>query len=565
MTLNSFKEVYKNKLVLILLIVILGLGIFLRVHGVDELGMNNDQIATVPTGLVWYYPHDYYPGLASQAEPALGNFLMASGCMLSGEDFSGVTEIIPNFYPGRAELFGQEMVDATTYCRIPGIIFSILFLLGFSIFLFLFIDKYAALFGTAFIAFNRLILNYSTTLHVDIFLYFFLICSFIFLWLAFKSVKASNKETLYFVISGIFLALSFSVKMPAALWLIFGGFIILFKYRVEILYYFKDLFKKYLENISKESLKYGKLIRNLLFYSIGVIATLFFTFEFSLSNIFLVFDTYRSYNSDVSSFILNWDFLQTINNFLFSFNILDLIIFLGAIYVFYKILVKKNKTQFEQFILLISLPLILALLFTNTLQLARVFLSFAFIIFILMSLVFSQSYGIIKKKKIILPLLILYILFSFVVVYQMSPFYCSTCSFYCEKIGDNCNDPLISGYGVKPTAEFLIENMGEDESFINFGTSMIFFYVNPEEEAYNYMWRESFNEQFGHRPNFIEWADYYTYEDRTLRYAVVFLSVEPNEDPSYVEFDNAFTPNEIIQVNGINAVEIYDLTNLISS
>ena len=400
MTLNSFKELYKNKLVLVLLIIILALGIFLRVNGVNELGMNNDQIATVPTGLVWYYPHDYYPGLASQAEPALGNFLMASGCMLSGEDFSGVTQIIPNFYPGRAELFGQEMVDATTYCRIPGIIFSILFLLGFSIFLFLFVDKYAALFGTAFIAFNRLILNYSTTLHVDIFLYFFLICSFIFLWLAFKSVKASNKETIYFVISGIFLALSFSVKMPAALWIIFGGFIILFKYRVEILYYFKDFFKKYLENISKESLKYGKLIRNLLFYSIGVIATLFFTFEFSLSNIFLVFDTYRSYNSDVSSFILNWDILQTINNFLFSFNIFDLIIFIGAIYIFYKILVKKNKTQFEQFILLISLPLILALLFTNTLQLTRVFFSFAFVIFILMSLVFSQNYGIIKKIQL---------------------------------------------------------------------------------------------------------------------------------------------------------------------
>ena len=113
-------------------------------------------MTTIPTALLWFYPHSYYPGLAGQGEPALGNYLIGFGCTLSNEDFSKVTQIQPMFYPGRPALIGKEMVKAESYCHMPMYIFGILFLIVISILALMMLDKYSALYAISFYAFSSL-------------------------------------------------------------------------------------------------------------------------------------------------------------------------------------------------------------------------------------------------------------------------------------------------------------------------------------------------------------------------------------------------------------------------
>src|SRR3989338_11621984 len=110
-------EIKQDKLFLVLLIIIILLGIFIRFYKFSEVGYLNDDMAHIPAGLMWFYPHDYFPGL-NYGNPPLGDMIIGAGCMLSGEDFSGVSQVKPFFYPDRFNLLGEALSKADSYCHI---------------------------------------------------------------------------------------------------------------------------------------------------------------------------------------------------------------------------------------------------------------------------------------------------------------------------------------------------------------------------------------------------------------------------------------------------------------
>ena len=122
-----------DKLFLLFLFIIMVLGLFVRLNDFSEVGYWNDDMTTLPTGLLAFYPHSFFPGLAGQGEPILGNLIIGAGCMLSGENFSAVSELKPMFYPGREELLGSQLVNAFPYCHIPMYLFGVLFFLAISL------------------------------------------------------------------------------------------------------------------------------------------------------------------------------------------------------------------------------------------------------------------------------------------------------------------------------------------------------------------------------------------------------------------------------------------------
>src|SRR3989338_5844376 len=159
-----------SKLILLAIVI---LGIYLRFSNFSGEGYWNDDMTTIPTALLWFYPHSYYPGLAGQGEPALGNYFIGLGCMLSGQDFSKVTKIQPMFYPGRPELIGKEMAAAKKYCHLPVYVFGILFFIAISLLAMLLLDEFSSLYAIAFFAFLSFTLQLSRWIHVDMLAYFF--------------------------------------------------------------------------------------------------------------------------------------------------------------------------------------------------------------------------------------------------------------------------------------------------------------------------------------------------------------------------------------------------------
>src|SRR3989344_4579732 len=127
-------EIKQDKLFLVLLIIIILLGIFIRFYKFSEVGYLNDDMAHIPAGLMWFYPHDYFPGL-NYGNPPLGDIFTGLGCKLSGEDFSGVSKVRPFFYPDRSIFLpnlAKEGVDI--FCHMPMYIFGLIFFILIIIF-----------------------------------------------------------------------------------------------------------------------------------------------------------------------------------------------------------------------------------------------------------------------------------------------------------------------------------------------------------------------------------------------------------------------------------------------
>ena len=178
-------------------------------------------MTTIPTALLWFYPHSYYPGLAGQGEPGLGNYFIGLGCMLSGQDFSKVTEIQPMFYPGRPGLIGREMVNAEKYCRLPMYAFGLLFFIAIIILAMLLLDEYASIFAIAFYSFSSFILLLSRWIHVDTIEYFFLAIGLIFLWKFYVKEINAKYEKLFLILAALSFGFALATKLPAGVFLVF--------------------------------------------------------------------------------------------------------------------------------------------------------------------------------------------------------------------------------------------------------------------------------------------------------------------------------------------------------
>lgn len=566
--LEKFK---KNKKISVLIIIIILLGLFLRFNDYGQESFHGDCMAYFSPALFWFYPHDYYPGLSGMGEPALGHFFIGLGCLASGEDFSGVTETQPMFYPGREILFGKEIVNAERYCHIPIYIFGLLFFITIVIFALVLLDLYSAAYFIGFFAFSLQILRYSRWMQLNIFVFFFSILGLLFLWKAYTAEKATKKELIFFILSSIGFALAFSSKLPAVMYLILLIFLLLEKYKDEILFIFHILFQNLGLNLLskyKQSVNLKSLIKISLASILAFASVLFITFEFSFMNIFRVIQQYRSHSGDINAIGINLHFYQGFTKFLYNVNSLDMLIFFFSIYILIRLIFKKERTKLEKFILYsLCLLIFLTLTFQIITMLQRAFSIFFFGLILLMALTFSnKNYSIIKllkfsKKNLFFIFMIIYVVHSFSIAFSDSPYFHSppnkllcmlttneeTFDNYCRVTYTNDRD----------LAEFMGSLLEEDETFLPSG--FINHYLRHEEHLTYYMFRQTAISQLHREPTLEEYIQYYKPLNRTVRYIIV----SPNsKDIQPLNLGPEYEPNYRIKIKGIDSKWIYDLQNL---
>jgi len=564
----------RDKLFLFFLIVVIFLGIFVRLNDFSGVGYWTDDTTTLPTGLLSFYPHSFYPGLAGQGEPILGNLILASSCLLSGEDFSGVSEIRQMFYPGREVLIGAQLINAFPYCHIPMYVFGILFFLLISSLSLILLNKYGSLFAISFYAFYPELLKFSRWIHVDIFGYVFATIGLLFLWFAYSSEK-TKKEFWLFILAFFFFALSFTTKLPNGVFLAFASFILLEKYRKEILQIIRRLGDKLHLDVTKkivlnESLDYLRPVKIFLVSLPLYIFTFLAPFNFKYKNFSDIIDRYQSVNTDYASFSLNVDLIPTISRFFLSINVIDMVIIIFSLYVFVRLIFEK-KTLKEKFILYSFLFSSFTLLFVQSVIYLRILIIFLFGIILLSSLAFStKNYSLfklfrIKRKRLFFSIFFLaYVIFSFSHALSVTPHFESKNHLLCNFSDLGCRLNAFA-YFPQETTSYLDSVLEEDEIFISQGSSIFYYYISRGQLLQEFLFEEEFRKQTGHYPNLIEKSNFFQPNGKSVRYVLInpFNDVRRQEDTSITHLKKTFKPNHKIVSKGTEFVWIYDLENLV--
>ncbi|MDD4877881.1 MAG: hypothetical protein PHO02_02485 [Candidatus Nanoarchaeia archaeon] len=575
---STFHEIRKDKILLVIFIAVILLGITVRFIYPTEPGLWNDDMSTLPTGLLWFYPHEYYPGLSAEGEPALGAFMFGAGCMLSGEDFSAVTKIKPMWYPDRPMLFGKELIKAEDYCRISSYFFGLLLFLALILLSLSLLDQYSALFSISFFAFYSHILQLSRWIHEDIVEYTFIAFGLLFLWKFFSSEKYGAKELFLFIFSMIFFALAFGTKIPAAAFLLFAIAMLLIKYKREVGYILKRLeiwlgFK--ISDKLKETTINLRRLALMIFTGLTVyILTLLLPFEFNLRNILLVIQKYRSVDvmqgSAFGSLSLNTNFWGAIHNFLLSLNIMDIILLLVSIFVLVMLFLLKKKEVNEWFITSLVVFFIAVLAIFPSMVLLRVFIAFFWGIPLIMGLVISKSayspLNLLNLKEKTKRLVLILILLSYISVASYTAFLNAPYFEYRNPLICDEQECLIS-YSFFADSQLgvflqgiLKDNSTTFESFAVYG--MVYYYIRPEEGQEMLFLRESLRQQIGRMPTLRERIMYFKPLGRTIQY----IPFDPNKDYNdefIMELKHKYVPNyKVILKHGFEAYWIYDLQNL---
>ena len=565
-------KIKKDKIILILLIIVFILGLYIRFNDFYETGYWSDDQSTIPAGLLWFYPHTYFPALSGLSEPPLGNIIIGASCMLSGKDFSQVSQIQPGFYPGREILLGESLIKAYPYCHISMYIFGILLMIVITILAFSVLNKYSALFFISFFMFKPVILQFSRWIHVDIILYVLITTGFIFLWKAYKEDKYSKKEKIYFIISFTFFALSLATKFSAASFILFGFFIFLEKYHEELFSMVKKVFKM-LENKEKGATLLGPnekgLISKLLVYITVTLIALLTPFKLNPNNFYLVYEQQRILNPILSHTEINLNFFNILFKvFLKQINLIDIIVFLFSISILISIIIKNKKSKKERLIIYsILLFIIFSIFFSKTLSFARIALPYLFGLVFIMSLIFSdKTYSFfnrfkIKNKKVYFTIfMLIYILFSFNVALSISPHFTPRNNLFCKFSENKCKSS-ISPYVVKQTAEYLKSVLKDNETFmLTEGT--IFYYIRSSQGILNFQFEKAFEEKIGKPPTALEKIKYFHPENQTVRYLLIDPYIN-YEDKLLNEIKNGYTPIHKIYLSKEEALWIYDLENLV--
>ncbi|MDD5331724.1 MAG: phospholipid carrier-dependent glycosyltransferase [Candidatus Nanoarchaeia archaeon] len=547
---EKFKEIKNDKLIFILLVIVIILGIFTRVQDTSGISYWGDDESTIPVGLLFFYPHTYFPGLSGVSEPPLGNLIIASGCMLSGEDFSKVTEIQPSFYPGRELLLGEPLINAQDYCHAPIILFGILFFLAVIVIAILLLNRYSAIYVISFFAFLPELLTYSRYIHTDIIYMTFSAIGLIFLFLFFKSEKQTKKEKLFLILSVSFFGLASATKFPGLGFIAFAGIIFLIKFWDEI------------KTTSNEKIK------PLVIFAIeSIIAFLFFfllPFQLNPKNLIDVLKSYSTVYSDVSGFTFGSLFFKNIYNLFLNVNILDLILLIVSIYIIYKLIKNKEKTKEEKFIIYLSSWFILLSFFSYALKLFRISIPFLMGVMCLVSLVFSNKYYPLKKnRKLIFGIfIIIYLLFSVFSSLSNSPTFLNKNSLVCSISPDesSCN-PNPMNHAARQISDYLKPILKEEDTFIPITPVTLTYYLNRGESLYNLQFNSQFEQQFKKSADLADYIAYYHPGNKSVRFVIINPNRLPEQKGFYSLYQE-FTPTKIIKLAGKDAVYIYDLKNL---
>jgi len=577
---SLFTQLKKNKTIFTLLIIAILIGVFLRFDNYAGEGYNDDCSNTIPAAVFTYYPHDYFPGLVS-TEPPLGNYIIGLGCMASGEDFSGVSNVKPLFFPDRSSYLGSSVRDSEKYCFIPVYLFGLIFIIGSIVFAFSFFkDIRSATYFVVFTIFFKQLLEASRIMKVDIFLFTFIIFGLAFLWKFYDTKKGLLKEKVYIFLALAFLGMASATKFPAGALVIFSFLLILEKYLKEILFFLqkglKQLDLKLLEGKNFERIETKSLFSNLFIAAVSSFFFLIMFFDFKIKNLK---DTYHYMTS------LNWEGVSNLGfsipnlfswfvKFLISLNIIDIFIFLFSLFIIAKLIFRKNKTKQEKFALyMVLLCVAIELAFKSKVMISTMHaLPFMFGFFIFMSLAFSdKKYSIfntfnIKKKYFSAFLLIYIVITSFTLFF--APFHHLTSNpIVCSVVENSACEHNMYSYSTREIYEYFDANLKEDETFLP--TGIINYYIRHNDDILWWSFFSGFSQQVGQEPRLDDYVEYYKPEDRRLRYVYTDTILDEGAsgglplDISMLKKD--FKPNHIITIHGIEAAYIFDLDNLVKN
>jgi len=568
-----FSGLKRDKLLLILVIVILILGVYVRFSHYDEEGLWSDDSAFIPAGLLFFNPHSYYPALSVGNFP-FGYYFIGAGCMLSGEDFSGVSEVQPLFYPGRELLIGDALTKGERFCHMPMYFFGIIFFLLISLLAFFMLDRYSATFVTAFFAFYPQVLIYSRWIRTDIVFWVFLVASLIFLWLAYNSEKASRKELLYFVLCFSFFGLSQAAKETAGIFVIFGIGVFLSKYFAEVMHYLKSLFKtlelKFAEKFSEVDVKLNSFKKTILY---SVVAFLFFfllPFGFNPKNVYDTYRIYQQFNSEMSA--INFSLAgvyRYFSSFFMSINFLDTVLFIFAFILLVALIFKKGKTRLDNFILYFTLIGIFLSFFFQFMDIHRLATPFLFFFIFLMGMSLSERWVSLpnllklKHRVFFFVFMLAYVVVSFYIALSSSPYFVTLNDAYCLFNSDDCvafKSSELSGLSSKVLFSYLQPRLADDETF--YGPSQIIhFYIKRSQHLTSFQFDTYFKQQTGNDPTLGDRIQYYHPNNETIRYLFInpYNMVLGNEGE---RFKTEYTPNDVIKIKGFDVFYVYDLENL---
>ncbi|MBI2507704.1 phospholipid carrier-dependent glycosyltransferase [Candidatus Woesearchaeota archaeon] len=566
-----FEEFEQNKISLFILLVIIFLGIFIRLNDFSKIGYWNDDVSTIPTGLLPFYSYPVFPGLSGQGEPILGNLIVGLGCKISGEDFSRVSEVKPMFYPGREELIGKQLVNAFPYCHLPMYFFGILFFLVISLLAVTLLDKFAALYAISFYAFYPSLLQLSRWIHVDIFGYFFVALGILFLWHAYSSEK-NKREIVFFILSFTSLGLAFATKLPNGIFLIFATLILMLKYKDESMQMLGKIGVKLNLNIAgkiphNETINYKRGLKIVALSIVAYLIAFLAPFNFRINNFISVLRRYQSVNPTYSGLGFNTNLFKDVFNFILTINPIDTVVFFLSMLLVIKFM-KSKKDKKEKFVFYLFMFLLFTLIITRALTYVRVFITFSIGLIFIIALSFSNKENFIfksssiKKRSLILTMFIIaYVTFSFINAFLISPHFAYNNQILCKFSAAGCETELI-GFVQKDIANYLKMVLKDEETFYWGKSDVLYYYIRQEESYQKFLFDEAVFRNFNRYPTAEEQIQYFMPFGRKTRYAIVNPYTEVTEDKYLSKLKKEYRPNHIIYMKEKEAALIYDLKNL---
>lgn len=567
-------EFKKDKLAIIFLIILLIIGTYLRFTDYDTIGYPHDSLLAIAGSVAWFYPMPYFPGLVYMGPP-LGNMIIGAGCMLSGEDFSGVSYAHQIFSPDIPILIGQQMTNAEAYCKAPVYIFGLIFFLLLSILAILLFRSYYALFPIAFFTFSQFILEWSRDISVNIFYYVFVFAGLIFLWKAYISEKTSKKENIYFILTFVSFGLAGATKLSAGVYVLFSLIFILEKYWQEIKLLLKKILKiiklKIAEKINiPEEVNLKPLIKKGAIYLIAYLLALLTPYKLSLKNMFDVINGFKKMEPAYVGIQINSNIFEIIHTFLMRINTLDLLIFIFSLFIFIKLIFKKQKQKNEKFILYFVFLFILTSIFFETTGLFRVAIPILISIIFLMGLSFSnESYSIFsllkipieKRKMLFFVFLSIYILYSLLITFPHAPYFYRGNEVVCIFEKENCDTMITSllyGRSIKQTVNFLSPMLNDNETFLFLEGAIPHIYARQNDSLIHLNFDNQAQQKIGRTTTIPEKIEYFKPDGRNVRYYVPVRWYETDSDI----FKKEYVPNYMIRLDNRDVVKIYDIYNL---
>lgn len=562
---------------LALIAIILLLGIVVRLVNYSDVGYWTDDSTTIPTGLIWFYPHTEYPGFLGHGEPAFGHLFLGAGCMLSGEDFSGVTQMHPNFYSGRPQLIGNQLVSAEKYCFAPIHLFGIIFLIAVAIISYSILGGKGAVYSTAFFSFFSLVLVFSRWIKVDIIVSTFIAIGIFLLWKGYSAERKTRKELVYFSCALAFMGLALAVKFSAAFFVAFSFLIILEKYPDAIKSILKKiagrldihLFKEYAENGANTN----ALVKNIIFPLIAFFVCFLLPFGFKPSVIIRLYSQYHQMYPQFSSIgFYPLTAMQTLYTFIQQINFLDTALFLFAIFILIRLLIKKGKSSSEKFILYLVLLYLASLFFAQTLSLARVSMPFMIGPALLAGLAFSDKeyslfglFRIKKKKAVFMAFIVVYVIFAFSYAYSTAPYYATQNSLLCLFDKQGCEDRIVNelgGMAIKLPAVYLKDKLTANDTYYP-PNGVSYNYLRPEEDILRYQFVSAYRQQTGIMdPPLEDIVKGFHPFGRQVRYLIITNPNNPKRTQEEKGIVAEYIPYAVLKMQGKDVVYIYDAYNM---